>query len=234
MTTSEFIKILQEADPKGTAHIRMEGGIPHFAERKPGYWDGAYSYIDEDNNYVTSTEGDKIDIHCIDISIHVESLMSKHKDLEDIKKKFVFNIGSNQDRVDRVMKEVESAYKDFKEMDDEMYERQLEEAIKKADEGHRWFQNKEVDNIPEGEMNNHIYYTWKFMSPTGEVENHSTPWKTQPILQSELWTRVDNGEMEGYYEWIWQPIKVEIKDRDDSSVYNAMKYWFDRFTKDDK
>jgi len=40
--------------------------------------------------------------------------------------------------------------------------------------------------------------------------------------------------MEGYYEWIWQPIKVEIKDRDDSSVYNAMKYWFDRFTKDDK
>ena len=52
MTTSQFIKMLQEADPSGEAHIRMEGGIPLFAELKPGYWDGPYEYIDEDDNYL--------------------------------------------------------------------------------------------------------------------------------------------------------------------------------------
>ena len=48
MTTSQFIKMLQEADPSGEAHIRMDGGIPLFAELKPGYWDGPYEYIDEE------------------------------------------------------------------------------------------------------------------------------------------------------------------------------------------
>jgi hypothetical protein len=102
------------------------------------------------------------------------------------------------------MKEVESAYKDFKELDDEMYENMLKEAIEKAEEGHRWFQNKEVDDVPEEEINMHVYYTWKFMSPSEEVENHSTPYKTQPILRSDLWEKLDNGAMEGYYEWVYK------------------------------
>lgn len=38
MTTSEFIKMLQEAGQEGNAHIRMEGGIPMCAEHKPGYY----------------------------------------------------------------------------------------------------------------------------------------------------------------------------------------------------
>ena len=50
MKTSEFIKMLQEADPSGEAHVRMYGGVPKFAELKPGYWDGPYSYIDEEGN----------------------------------------------------------------------------------------------------------------------------------------------------------------------------------------
>jgi hypothetical protein len=58
MTTKEFIKILQDADPSGEAHIRMEGGIPMYAELKAGYWDGPYAYI-EDGKYVYSAEGSK-------------------------------------------------------------------------------------------------------------------------------------------------------------------------------
>lgn len=50
MTTSEFIKMLQDADPSGEAHIRMSGGVPKYAELKEGYWDGPYSYIDSDGN----------------------------------------------------------------------------------------------------------------------------------------------------------------------------------------
>jgi len=72
MKTSEFIKMLQEADPSGEAHIRMEGGIPRFAELKEGYWDGPYSYLDEEGNWVYSTEGNKwIFIVQIDMILHM-------------------------------------------------------------------------------------------------------------------------------------------------------------------
>ena len=39
MTTSEFIKMLQKADPAGDSHIRMGDGVPFMAELKAGYWD---------------------------------------------------------------------------------------------------------------------------------------------------------------------------------------------------
>jgi len=52
MTTGEFIKMLQEEDPSGKAHLRMDGGIPWFEECKAGYYDGPYSYIDENKNFV--------------------------------------------------------------------------------------------------------------------------------------------------------------------------------------
>ena len=67
MTTKELIEMLQKADPTGNAHIRMEGGIPWFAELKEGYWDGPYSYLDEDGNWVYTTKGDKVDLHMIDV-----------------------------------------------------------------------------------------------------------------------------------------------------------------------
>src|SRR6478736_6177195 len=94
MTTAEFIKILQVADPKGTAHIRMEGGIPLFAELKEGYWDGPYSYMDEEGNYVYSTRGSKVDIHCMDIWSFVERNFTHGiTTFDDIEKKFKFELG---------------------------------------------------------------------------------------------------------------------------------------------
>ena len=67
MKTKDFIKMLQEADPSGEAYIRMQGGVPHCAELKEGYWDGPFQYIDDDGNFVTSIKEFKVDIHCIDI-----------------------------------------------------------------------------------------------------------------------------------------------------------------------
>jgi len=64
MTTAEFIKMLQEADPDGTAHVRMEGGVPYYAEHKAGYYDGPYEYIDENDRFVLTNLGDKVDIYC--------------------------------------------------------------------------------------------------------------------------------------------------------------------------
>jgi len=35
MKTKELIKILQKADPSGEAHVRMDGGVPTYANTKP-------------------------------------------------------------------------------------------------------------------------------------------------------------------------------------------------------
>jgi len=67
MTTSELIKLLQKEDPSGRLHVRVGNGTPIGVEQKPGYWDGAYSYIDTDGNYIISVKDTKIDIDTIDV-----------------------------------------------------------------------------------------------------------------------------------------------------------------------
>lgn len=62
MKTKDFIEMLHEADPKGDAYLRFPDGIPFFAERKPGYYDGAYDYI-ENGNYIRTKSGHKVDVY---------------------------------------------------------------------------------------------------------------------------------------------------------------------------
>jgi len=61
MTTNKLIKLLKEQDPSGECHVRINGDIPYDVIRKPGYYDGYYNYI-EDDKFVFSKDGDKIDI----------------------------------------------------------------------------------------------------------------------------------------------------------------------------
>jgi len=215
MTTAEFIKMLQEADPKGTAHIRMEGGVPHAAILKPGYYDGPYSYIDEDFNWVKSASGSKVDIHCIDVWDFVDRVKGKSRSFDEIKHKFKFELGTYvypeqiKEREDALLEEAEKAFNDMLDIEDGMLQRQLEEVIEKYNDGWRFYQNKEVDQVPEDEMNYHVYYTWKIVNPEGIVEsNGSTPYLTEPILESSQWTKHDNGVILGYYEWIYTPDNV--------------------------
>jgi hypothetical protein len=67
MKVKDLIKYLQEADPTGECHVRVDGGAILGCEPKEGYWDGPYQYIDWDRNkYVISTKGDKVDIRTMD------------------------------------------------------------------------------------------------------------------------------------------------------------------------
>lgn len=66
MKTKDFIKMLQKEDPTGECHVRLGGGAPQCAERKPGYWDGPYQYFDKDGNLVISIKEEKIDVHSVD------------------------------------------------------------------------------------------------------------------------------------------------------------------------
>jgi hypothetical protein len=118
MKTKEFIKMLQEADPSGEAHVRMDGGIPQCAFIVPGYYDGSYSYLDENENWVRSTEGVKLDIHSMDIWDFVE----RHEELEweDVKSKIIFKMGNmkTDHRKESFLKKAKEAYDKIKEINE--------------------------------------------------------------------------------------------------------------------
>lgn len=79
--------MLQEEDPSGECHVRINDEPISSVESKPGYWDGPYNYLekreDEKPIWVESTKGDKIDIHTIDLFIFAERY---HGDWEEMKK----------------------------------------------------------------------------------------------------------------------------------------------------
>jgi len=96
MKTKDFIKLLQSEDPTGEAFIRMPGGVPLFAEKKIGHWDGPYFYIDEENNFVYTEKEYKIDIYCYDIEKFIEDSIAKNKLItwEKIMEKIKFETAS--------------------------------------------------------------------------------------------------------------------------------------------
>ena len=203
MTTLEFIEILKKADPSGEAHIRMEGGIPLFAELKPGYWDGPYSYIDKDDNYVYTSAGSKVDIYCVDIWDFVDRNMNRNTKWEEIEKKFKFELTYSikehrDERANSILKQAKEAYNDIMEILTSSYNRSLEEMIKNAEKGWKWFQNKDVDKNEVPNM--HKYYTWKIFDENGK-EQGSNIHMTESIQDSGLWSKLESNEMPGYYEW---------------------------------
>ena len=87
MTTNEFIKKIREADPSGTMHVRVCGNPVVDIDRKPGYWDGPYSYLEKGEDgrsvWVETTGGEKIDIETIDMSTFVEMY---NGDIDEVKR----------------------------------------------------------------------------------------------------------------------------------------------------
>lgn len=207
MTTAEFIKMLQEADPSGTAHIRMYGGIPKFAELKPGYWDGPYSYLDENGNWVYSTEGSKVDIHCEEIYDYVSEMINTYyiPDWEEVEKKFIFKLGyviesQRKERENGILKQAREAYDETVEMHKRFQVEYEERALIRSEKGWTWFQNKLVDDETL-RPNVHHYYTWIVLDENGKDQG-SNPYNVQAVYKSGLFERHDNGVKEGYYQWI--------------------------------
>jgi hypothetical protein len=66
MKTKELIELLQQEDPSGECHVRISGECPIEVTKVPGYYDGSYTYMENDK-LILSTEGDKVDIDTLDI-----------------------------------------------------------------------------------------------------------------------------------------------------------------------
>jgi hypothetical protein len=209
MKTKDFIKMLQEADPSGEAYIRMEGGIPFTAELKEGYWDGPFSYIDEEGNYVYSTNGLKVDVHCYSKWDFVEKWSksydpknNKEEEWEFVKSKFKFDLGyvRNNEKIESFLESAREAFDEYYGIEESLYNRALVEMVGNAFEGWTWFQNKDVDlnQVP----NMHVYYTWKILDQNGK-EMGSNVHQTQCVQISGYWEKTDNNVMPGYYQWIF-------------------------------
>lgn len=209
MKTKDFIKMLQEADPSGEAYIRMPGGIPYAAEQKAGYWDGPYSYIDENGNYVYSIADYKVDIYCTDIEDFVYENYDMHTEgrnkWEDIKSKFKFELGGycikehRDERANGILQTAEEAFNNCKEMHQNFFDKALIEMIDNAKKGWTWFQNKAVDDNSL-KPNMHKYYTWKICDETG-MDKGSNIHNTESVMFSGKFERLDNHKKQGYYEW---------------------------------
>lgn len=208
MKVKDFIKMLQDADPTGEMHIRMPDGIPFAAEPKPGYWDGAYNYIDEEGNWVHTTENGKVDIHCMDVYEFVDQMFGIRTynlpTWEEVSAKFIFNLGNinesqKEGRKKRILNNAREIFDELTETRMEWKSDGIERARAQAKIGWTWFQNKLVDDhsiIP----NIHVYYTWKIFDENGEDEG-SHVHNVEPILYSGLFEKLDNNVMPGYYQW---------------------------------
>lgn len=213
MTTKEFIEMLQKADPDGTSHIRMSGGIPIFAELKPGYWDGPYQYIDKEGNWVYSSKGSKVDIYCEEIYDFVSNMIETYEvpTWEEVESKFKFELSysipeQRTERENRILKEAKEAYDSSLDMHKRFKEEGEERALKRAAEGWTWFQNKLVDDETL-KPNMHYYYTWKVYDKPEyfglvKKEQGSNPYNVEAVFKSGLFERIDNNKMPGYYQWI--------------------------------
>ncbi len=202
MTTKEFIKMLQEADPEGNGHIRMEGGVPIHAIVKEGYWDGPYSYINENGEYVYSTRGYKIDIYCEDVYDFASNQYSRDKKWEDVEKLFKFeltyaNESQRKEREDTILKQAKEAFDSSKEIDDRLFEQSKQKMIENSNKGWTWFQNKMVDS----ERGMHVYYTWEIFDENGKSQG-SNLHMTESVQLSGLWEKLDNNVKPGFYQWI--------------------------------
>lgn len=212
MKSKDFIKMIQEADPSGEAHVRLSydspyGGIPFFCELKEGYWDGAYSYINDDGNYVYSIMGLKLDINHMTVEDYVHDRYGTYNpnitDMwETIKNKFIFELDGfgfiKQERIDEFLTNAKLYYDDIHEASKKLYFKSLAEMEENARKGWKWFQNKDVDLAAS--PNIHYFGTWRVFNEKG-IMLGSNIHMTQSVLYSNKWDRLDNGVIDGFYEW---------------------------------
>lgn len=200
MTTAEFIKMLQEADPSGNAHIRMSGGVPYMAESKPGYYDGPYEYIDKDGRFVMTNVGEKVDIWCKeptdivwDSDWNAWSKVSIEEEWENLKAKFVFDYSAyavesqREERRQKFFDELRKTFDQWVKYEQESCVKYLDEVMEKYKKGWKFLQKKVGMK----------FYDWKIVEPNGSSSGAN--WATSaPILLSGKFAATERGE---YIEW---------------------------------
>ena len=58
MESGKLIEMIKESDPEGTTQVTLGGDAVWFVERLPGYYDGSFAYLENDNKFVVTDKGD--------------------------------------------------------------------------------------------------------------------------------------------------------------------------------
>jgi len=191
LTTKELIELLQQADPDGTSHVRLTGGIPRYVVYKED--DEPYHYIDDDGNFITQTDGGKVDIFCDDV---FEYVLNKHTighSLEEIKNMFIFddNVSTKYEYI--IMTEVKESFNLIDKNIKELYDESLLEMRENALNGWEWFEKISDNYTPR----------WIIKDENGiKILPHIS--NTAPIINSGEWIETHNNKINGYKEWIYE------------------------------
>lgn len=129
MKTKELIKLLQQEDPTGEAHVRIDGAMPWFVEAKPGYYDGSYTYLDDDGCLIVSTTGTKVDIRLYELDVHVERIVGNSTDMlfEEVEKRIKFDLAYSyanhrQDKMDNLLLMAKNYWQECLDINKGLYE----------------------------------------------------------------------------------------------------------------
>ncbi len=147
MTTKALIELLQKEDPEGNIHVRINGECPSFVERKAGYWDGSYSYVENDDyqkgKYIDTTKNDKIDIY----TLSLEDYLHDHKgDISMIQ--FEFDSSTdlvNREKANHFWKKVKKIIAAYQEEDQRFLKEFTFHILRKMQEGWAIFQDHDKE-----------------------------------------------------------------------------------------
>jgi hypothetical protein len=131
MKTKDFIEMLQKEDPTGECHVRLPGGIPWFAERKEGYWDGPYQFIDEDGNFVISIKENKVDINVLELE---DFIWENKGDYSKIKFEFDGYV-EKEKHIQEYIERFEKIAEEYKRFHQQSLEHHTFQVLKKLNEG---------------------------------------------------------------------------------------------------
>lgn len=164
MRTGQFIKMLQEVDPTGEGFIMMsDGGVPQWFEQKHGYYDGAYSFIDERGRMVKSTDENKVDVICKekewviwddldwlvrqDMAVAVEKGVPYHFDEEywfqRTKELFIFDSTVADEYKEKFFQTIRGDFESWRSYKVEADQEWMERTLKEYNEGIRFFEEKD-------------------------------------------------------------------------------------------
>ncbi len=150
MRTKDFIKMLQEADPSGEAFVRIDGGAIVFCEKKAGYWDGPYEYIENDK-FIISTRHDKVDIRTTD---YEDWIYNHDGDYSSIELDFTYISEVNKEKENRYQKKFEEASKEYKRFEENSLWQFTFKVLEKVQQGWEIIQPKDTKI---GHYNVHSY-----------------------------------------------------------------------------
>lgn len=208
MTTKEFIKMLQDADPEGEGHIRLPGGgVPYYADRKAGYWDGPYQYLEykkdkygDDAVLVTTIAGYKVDICVKDIEGIV---WDENGNMERLKKRFRFEFGGYA--IPEQRNEKEQGYWNF---------------IEKEAEFARGFHEKSIEDWTNRVLNYYVWSGYEIRQPLDKPIGYyncmtaHTLFSKKQFCQGECMAVLESGKFypekkANYFVWHYDPEKGE-------------------------